>query len=77
MSSNSTTGSDGFPAILLKKCKGAPARSLYIIFQSFFAIGRLPRKLKEGIICPIHKGGSRTDTKNDRPVSLSLPKSAK
>ena len=71
MSSNSATGPDGFPAILLKTCKRALAKPLQILFQSFLAVGKLPGKLKEGIICPIHKGGSRADAKNYRPVSLT------
>eukprot|EP00106_Octopus_bimaculoides_P011500 XP_014778942.1 PREDICTED: leucine-rich repeat-containing protein 16A-like [Octopus bimaculoides] len=58
MSSNSATGPDGFPAILLKKCKGTLARPLQILFQSFLKTRRLPKKLKKGIIYPIHKGAS-------------------
>ena len=55
MSLNSATGPDGLPAILLKSCKQALAKPLQILFQSFLAGGKLPKKLKEGIICPIHK----------------------
>ena len=71
MNPNSATGPDGFPVILLKKCKLALARPLKIIFQNSLACGKLPKKLKEGIICPIHKGGSRAEAKNYRPVSLT------
>lgn len=39
------------------------------LFQSVLASGKLLDKLKEGIICPIHKGGSRADVKH---YSLSL-----
>lgn len=68
---NSATGPDGFPAILLKVCKRVLARPLQSLFQSFLASGKLPRKLKEGKICPIHKGGSRAEAKNYRPISLT------
>ncbi|XP_036361089.1 uncharacterized protein LOC115215137 [Octopus sinensis] len=71
LSSNSATGPDGFPALLLKKCKRALARPLQILFQESLRMGKLPKKLKEGIICPIHKGGSRAEARNYRPVSLT------
>ena len=71
MRPNSATGPDGFPAILLKNCKKALAKPLKILFQSFLKCGRIPKKLKEGIVCPIHKGGSRAEAKNYRPVSLT------
>ena len=71
MSLNSAAGPDGFPAVLLKSCKRALAKPLQLLFQSFLASGKLPGKLKEGKICPIHKGGSRADAKNYRPISLT------
>lgn len=73
LSSNSAAGLDGFPAIPLKKCKGALARLLQILFQNFLTTRRLPTKLKEGIICPIHKGISTSETKNYRPVIFNFP----
>ncbi|XP_029633829.1 uncharacterized protein LOC115209536 [Octopus sinensis] len=71
ISSSSVTGSNGFPAILLNLCKQALMKPLQILFQSFLANGKLPKKLKEGIICPIHKGGSRAEAQNYRPISLA------
>lgn len=69
MSSNSASGPDGFPAIPLKSCKQELAGSFRILFQSFLATGKLPRKLKESIIYPIHKSGCRAEIKNFRSIS--------
>ncbi len=71
MDINSAAGPDGFPTILLKTCKKALAKPLQIMFQSFLESGKIPKNLKEGIICPIHKGGSRAHAKNYRPISLT------
>ncbi|XP_014774935.1 uncharacterized protein LOC106872446 [Octopus bimaculoides] len=56
---NAAAGPDRFPAILLKSCKRVLAKPLQLLLQSFLANGKLPVKLMEGIICPIHKGESR------------------
>ncbi|XP_014775465.1 uncharacterized protein LOC106872847 [Octopus bimaculoides] len=76
----SAAGFDGFPAILLESCKRVFAnesckrvfaKPLQLLLQSFLANGKLPDALKEGILCPIHKGGSRADAKNYRPIPLT------
>lgn len=30
-----------------------------------------PCMLKEGKVCPVHTGRSRTDTKNDKPIAMT------
>lgn len=45
---------------------------LPILCQIFLAIGRPHKILKEGIICPINKGGSRASTKSYRTLPLNF-----
>ena len=42
-----------------------------MIWQNSFKNSEIPSSMKLGIITPIHKGGSRSDPKNYRPVSLT------
>ena len=71
LSESAASGPDGFPAILLKKCKFALAQPLYLIWRKILDNGNIPQILKEANILPIHKGGSRLIPKNYRPISLT------
>ncbi|GAB1597698.1 hypothetical protein Ahia01_000046400, partial [Argonauta hians] len=71
LKTHSASGPDGFPAILLKTCKHVLARPLQALFQNSLNCGKFPEGLKKGIICPIHKCGSRAEAKNYRPISLT------
>ena len=64
-------GPDGIPAICLKMCKGPISRMLNKIFQSSYAHSEVPDDLKLAFVTPIHKGGTRTEPANFRPVSLT------
>ena len=69
ISCNSAAGPDGFPPILLKIFKEIKI-SLYLVWRRSMASTEILLSLKTGFITPIHKGGSRKQPKNYRPVSL-------
>lgn len=71
MNSNLVTSPNGFPAILLKKCKGDLVRPIQILLQRFLNIEKLLKKGKVGIICPVYKESGRVDVKNYRAFSLT------
>ena len=68
---NSSAGPDGFPAILLKNCKSALAKPLFIFWKRSFDEGHIPLFLKQSLISPIHKGGNKALRANYRPVALT------
>ena len=68
---NSAPGFDGFPAILLKKCKEELCAPLTYIWKESLREGSIPSTLKTAIITPIHKGGSKFSPERYRPVALT------
>ena len=64
-------GPDGVPPCLLKKSKVYISRMLVKIYQSSFETGAIPDILKLALVSPIHKGGSRADPAQYRPISLT------
>ena len=64
-------GPDGLPAILLKTCKKQLSKPIYHLWRSSLDSGVIPKELLLVLICPIHKGGSRSVPKNYRPVALT------
>ena len=71
LSSNAAAGIDGFPAILLKKCKEVLSYPLYIFWRKCLDQGHIPPSLKRSLITPIHKGDSRALPANYRPIALT------
>ena len=71
ISANSAAGPDGFPAIVLKKCKEELRKPIYLIWRRSLDDGDIPDILKTSNITPIHKGGSRQLAKNYRPIALT------
>ena len=71
LSPNSSAGPDQFPAILLKQCKRELSRPLHLIWKKSLSTGEIPNILKTANIVPIHKGGSKGEAKNYRPVALT------
>ena len=69
--SNAAAGPDRFPAVLLKKCRDALARPLYLLWRASLDSGIIPSALKTSVITPIYKGGDRQQPKNYRPVALT------
>ena len=64
-------GPDGVPPCLLKKSKVNIARMLLVIWQDSYETGTIPDILKLALVSPIHKGGSRTEPSQYRPISLT------
>ena len=71
ISENAAPGPEGFPAILLKKCRQELASPLYQIWRQCLDEGITPTTLKKSKIVPIHKGDSTALPKNYRPVALT------
>ena len=71
VSHTAAAGPDRFPAILLKHCRNALALPLYLIWRKSLDCGIIPQLLKTANIVPIHKGKSRGDPANYRPVALT------
>ena len=73
ISYNSAAGPDGYPAILLKNCRQALSRPLYIIWRQSMNTGVIPKLCKFAHIVPIYKGKSvsRSTAKSYRPVALT------
>ena len=64
-------GPDGVPALLLKTCRKQLIKPIYFLWRSSLDSGCIPPELLLVLICPIHKGGSRSVAKNYRPVPLT------
>ena len=71
VSSRSAPGSDGVPALVLKKCSRAMIIPLLTLWRTSMKTGYNPRKLKEEIVTPIHKEGNKGDCRNYRTVTLT------
>ena len=71
LSQASAAGPDNFPAVLLKECKHELAKPLRKLWEHSFQEGVVPTLLKECIITPIHKGGSKAEAANYRPIALT------
>ena len=71
LSPNAAPGPDGFPAILLKRCRNALSSPLAKIWRNSLKQGEIPEVCKSAFITPIHKGKSKAVPKNYRPVALT------
>ena len=69
---NSAAGPDGIPAIFLIKTKEAIAEPMAKMLRKSLDEGKIPDILKMAYVSPIHKGGSRQNPEQYRPVSLTL-----
>ena len=64
-------GPVGVPPTILKKAKVNIARMLVVIFKSSIEHGEIPEILKLAFVTPVHKGGSRAQPVQYRPISLT------
>ena len=71
LNKNAAAGPDGVPAIFLINTKTAIKAPLKEILRKSIDEGVVPDIFKMAYITPIHKGGSRQDPANYRPVSLT------
>ena len=68
---NSAAGPDDFPANLLIMCRNSLVGPLYTIWRHSMNSGMVPSACKFANIIPIHKGKSKAEAKNYRPVALT------
>ena len=69
---NSSSGDDGFPAILLKKCKDNLVFPLLLLWRESVDCGFIHPMFLHQLITPLYKGkGSRCEAVNYRPISLT------
>ena len=71
LKSSAAPGPEGVPASLLKTCRKQLAKPLYLLWRTSMDSGSIPDELLLVLICPIHKGGSKSSPKNHRPVALT------
>ena len=76
LSNSSALSYDGMNPIVIKKNAVLLANQLCYIFNLSFKKGLYPSCLKNAIVAPIFKSGSRNDPENYRPISI-LPIFAK
>ena len=67
----SASGPDQFPSIILKKCREYLAEPIYLIWRISLDRSEIPDIYKTANVAPIHKGGSKGEAKNYRPVALT------
>ena len=67
---NKASGYDDIPTKLIKAAKHSLAPILTNIFNSCLEKGQYLDELKIARVTPLHKGGSKTDLKNYRPISI-------
>ena len=67
----SASGPDHFPSIILKKCREYLAEPIYLIWRISLDNSEIPEIYKTANVAPIHKGGSKGEAKNYRPVALT------
>ena len=68
---SAAAGPDGVPAMWLKNCKKQLGKPVYYLCRASLDNGTIPTELLLVLICPVHKGGSRSVPKNYRPVALT------
>ena len=71
LSVKSAPGPDGIPSALLKICSKEMRKPLHILWSESMRQGVIPPDLLLVLVCPIHKGGSKVDPSQYRPVALT------
>ena len=69
--SDSASGPDGIPAILLKICANELAYPIRLIWSESFHLGIVPQFYKDTCITPLFKKGDHARAVNYRPVALT------
>ena len=68
---NSSPGPDGIHPNILKECADHLSHPLYCLFRDSLNTGIIPDIWKTANVTPIYKKGSKSDSLNYRPVSLT------
>ena len=67
-----SSGLDKIDNILIKELRDVISEPLSIIYSNSFTEGVFPDKMKTSKVIPLHKGKSKEETNNYRPISLLL-----
>ena len=70
LSAAKSPGSDSFSPIFLRQCATTLSTSLTSIINESLSSGTVPEDYKLANVCPVYKGGERSDPSNYRPISL-------
>ena len=71
LNKNSAAGPDGIPSVFLINTKESIKVPLKLILRKSIDEGVVPEVFKLAYIAPVHKGGSKLDPANFRPLSLT------
>ena len=71
LSSDSAPGPDCVPPVLIKECMHSLKHPLCILWRESMRSGKIPDRLKLGLIIPVHKNGPRSQARNYRPITLT------
>ena len=71
ISPSSAAGPDGFPVMMLNKCKNSLSKPLHMLWRKSLDTGAIPEILTKGHIIPIFKTGDKGLPENYRPVTLT------
>ena len=70
--SNASCGENDIPAKVLRQCRANLSYPIYLIWEESLNEGKiLSPHLKDQLITPLHKKGSRADPAEYRPISLT------
>lgn len=69
MKGSISSGPDGIPALVLKKCCEALAEPLAQLFNTSLTTGVFPSCWKKSFVFPVHKKGSKRDIRNYRGIA--------
>ncbi|XP_058449397.1 uncharacterized protein LOC131429340 [Malaya genurostris] len=69
LKSSTSTGPDGIPAIILKRCANALCVPLKIIFNKSLSQGIFPQCWKKSYMFPVFKKGNKQDVANYRGIT--------
>ena len=70
LNTNKSTGLDGIGPTVLKQCGDYIITGITSIINNSITQGIFPDTLKNAYVLPIHKGGSKLDLNNYRPISI-------
>ena len=73
LNSSKSSGYIGIPTVLFKESKFIIARHLAIAFNDCLSNGTYPNILKIAKVIPLHKGRSKLERGNYRPISILSP----
>ena len=71
LNENKSCGNDSIRPIVLKRAAAGFCLPLMKLFHISLTQGEVPKEWREANVCPIHKGGSKHEASNYRPISLT------